>query len=230
MRKGFYDKYFGVSTFYKSKLKLLLNKDIIDITPSRADNFSILISQYLGDGSFDKNSSFLNNIPKSDLLTECYKRLYHNVTLLTKSKGTKQGLKHLMSVFGTNENNITIKEFGGINTLENLDGFNKSKIKIINNSITGSILSPLIRLDQYPTSSRDKTNIDLHFIDVSISPQDNINTQISSSISTTNPDWVIDDYIGYPEDEFNNEYKHLNQEKNFYNSITFGNTRGFDYM
>lgn len=50
---GIYDKYFGVSTFAKSKVKLLAEKEVVPYNPSVEDNLSILLSQKLGDGAFE---------------------------------------------------------------------------------------------------------------------------------------------------------------------------------
>lgn len=51
--KGLYDKYFKVSTFRAAKLKLFNEFDIIEYNPTIEDNLSILVSQKLGDGSFE---------------------------------------------------------------------------------------------------------------------------------------------------------------------------------
>lgn len=51
--KGLYDKYFKVSTFRAAKLKLYNEFDVIAYNPTIEDNLSILISQKLGDGSFE---------------------------------------------------------------------------------------------------------------------------------------------------------------------------------
>lgn len=51
--RGLYDKYFKVSTFSKAKQYLINEVDVIQYHPSLEDNLSILISQYLGDGSFE---------------------------------------------------------------------------------------------------------------------------------------------------------------------------------
>lgn len=53
LEKGIYDKYFGVSNFKRAKCKLLAEHASSPLNPTRADNFSLLISQRLGDGSFD---------------------------------------------------------------------------------------------------------------------------------------------------------------------------------
>ncbi|MFK5257938.1 hypothetical protein, partial [Propionibacterium freudenreichii] len=49
---------------------------------------------------FSLNDSYLNNIPKKDILSEVYKRIYHNIPLLNKTKGTQTGFKNLISTFG----------------------------------------------------------------------------------------------------------------------------------
>ena len=56
---------------------------------------------YTGTSSddFSYTSSFLNNIPRKDLLAESYKRIYHNLPLLLKKKGTASGLSDLISTF-----------------------------------------------------------------------------------------------------------------------------------
>lgn len=51
--KGLYDKYFKVSTFRAAKLKLFNEFDIIEYNPTIEDNLAILVSQKLGDGSFE---------------------------------------------------------------------------------------------------------------------------------------------------------------------------------
>ncbi|MFA5395494.1 MAG: hypothetical protein WC346_05675 [Methanogenium sp.] len=55
--KGLYDKYFGYSTYFKCKICLLNEIDVIQYNPTIEDNYSLFISQWLGDGYFD----FTNN-------------------------------------------------------------------------------------------------------------------------------------------------------------------------
>lgn len=55
-----YEKYFNVSTFASAKLKAHNMRQVVQIRPTREDNFSLLISQRLGDGCFYfKNRSSL---------------------------------------------------------------------------------------------------------------------------------------------------------------------------
>lgn len=50
---GLYDKYFGVSTFQKARVKILAERLPTPYVPNIDDNISILYSQVLGDGSYD---------------------------------------------------------------------------------------------------------------------------------------------------------------------------------
>lgn len=89
--KGLYDKYFKVSTFKAAKIKLTNEFDIIKYNPTIEDNLSILISQKLGDGSFE----FYDN--RSSLKLEHgfkqYDYLKFKINLLKKAFPTIPGLE-----------------------------------------------------------------------------------------------------------------------------------------
>lgn len=91
--KGIYDKYFNVSTFHKAKLKLTNEFDAIPYNPTIEDNLSILISQKLGDGSFE----FYDN--RSSLKIEHgykqYDYLKFKINLLKKAFPTIPGLESI---------------------------------------------------------------------------------------------------------------------------------------
>ena len=245
-----------------------------------ADNDLFLIGQDSGsiefDNDFTPTGSYLNNIPRKDLLAETYKRIYHNLPLLLKTKGTTYGLQTLISTFGipnrryyeiysgsipysfyTNKykevnlslfqdpyvslsyvsssyvlsNNIIIsndilgvREYGGILKNNTLDEYNyDEKTRIVNNKIyegirtsTGSVLSPYISLQVYPSQSTQFRTEDYHYVDVSFSPQDQINTYASAAIAISDPSWNIDDYIGDPGYFYSSSYTSLNQQRNIY--------------
>ena len=154
--------------------------------------------------------SYLNTIPRKDLLAESYKRIYHNLPLLLKTKGTSYGLQTLVSTFGISSNDhytildtngsesywytptgsamtssiLRVKEYGGDTKSGLLDEFNNDKIRIVTSSIvTGSVLSPFISLQQQPTSSTQFRTNDLNYVDISFSPQDKIDIFTSASIA-----------------------------------------------
>lgn len=89
--KGLYDKYFKVSTFRAAKLKLFNEFDIIEYNPTIEDNLSILISQKLGDGSYefyDGRSSL-----KIEHGYKQYDYLKFKINLLKKAFPTISGLE-----------------------------------------------------------------------------------------------------------------------------------------
>jgi hypothetical protein len=52
-------------------------------------------------------------IPLNNLNLETYKRLYHNLPYLLKKKGTVEGLRALINIFGIPDTILRISEFGG---------------------------------------------------------------------------------------------------------------------
>jgi hypothetical protein len=171
------------------------------------------------DNNFTSTGSYLNAIPRKDLLAESYKRIYHNLPLLLKTKGTAYGLQTLVSTFGITGSVLQVKEYGGDIKNGLLDEFNNDKIRIVSSSIvTGSVLSPFISLQQQPTASTQFRTNDLHYVDVSFSPQEKIDIFASASIAATSTTWSLDDFIGDPRNQYTNSYPSLVTEKNTYYS------------
>lgn len=52
-------------------------------------------------------------IPDNDIVKETYKRVYHNLPYLLKTRGTRTGLNALINCFGIPETILKIKEYGG---------------------------------------------------------------------------------------------------------------------
>jgi len=203
------------------------------------DNFNDYISglnsgSILFNDNFSVTSSFLNNISKKDLLAETYKRIYHNLILLNKNKGTVTGLQNFLTLFGVTGSIIEPKEFGGSTKTGILKGYDNDKITIQNNTITGSVLSSFISLQQPFTSSNNFTSTDLHFVDLSFSPQNQLNSRISASVATTFPTFSIDDYIGDPRLYSSSSYNDLDIQKDRFisasaASATSGSAKRLDY-
>ena len=169
------------------------------------------------DNNFTSTGSYLNAIPRKDLLAESYKRIYHNLPLLLKTKGTAYGLQTLISTFGITGSILQVKEYGGDIKSGLLDEFNNDKIRIVSSSIvTGSVLSPFVSLQQQPTSSTQFRTNDLHYVDISFSPQDKIDIFTSASIATAVPTWSLDDFIGDPRFQYNQSYPTLETERATY--------------
>lgn len=52
-------------------------------------------------------------IPDNDIVKETYKRVYHNLPYLLKTRGTRTGLNALINCFGIPETILKVKEYGG---------------------------------------------------------------------------------------------------------------------
>jgi hypothetical protein len=219
------------------------------------------VAQYLvgsntGSSTWDNNTtitgSYLNNIPRKDLVSELYKRIYHNLPLLLKQKGTVEGLDNLMTVFGipnktyytvgsesfyfptgssVTSSILNVKEFGGSLKSNLTKGYNNDKVRIVSNTIvpgaTGSVLSPILSLQTSPTSTTQFRDNDMNYIDISFSPQTQIDTYASKSIASNNPTWSLDDYIGDPRQQYSSSYPDLDTQRKLYYQTGVSGFPGF---
>ena len=197
---------------------------------------------------FTITGSYLNNIPRKDLVSELYKRIYHNLPLLLKSKGTVEGLDHLITIFGipnqtyytvgrntyytpTGSNStgsiLNVKEFGGSTKSNLTKGYNNDKVRIVANTITGSVLSPLLSLQTFPTASNEFRENDMHYIDISFSPQNQIDTYVSGAIASNNATFSLDDLIGDPRQQYSPSYTDLDTQQKLYFQTGVTNYPGF---
>jgi hypothetical protein len=177
--------------------------------------------------NFSATSSYLNNIPRKELTYEIYKRIYHNLPLLVKTKGTTAGLQNIVTMFGVTSSILNVKEYGGETKLEYLKGYSTNKTRIANIIPTGSVLSSLTTIQQIPTSSNEYLDNDLQYVDISFSPQTQIDLYISNSISSVNSMWDMDDYIGDPRQQYYNNYPDLDIQRKIYFEQGTGSYSGF---
>lgn len=142
-----------------------------------------------------------------------YKRIYHNLPFLLKTKGTQRGLRALINCFGIPGNILKIKTYGGRDTSERpFFGYSQShtvsnqKVRTDN---TGSIVEG-DTLSAYTSivKTDDSYNQDLHNVEVGFSPSDSLDTLIQSTLGS---DFTIDDYIGDPRDLTLDNYSDLLQ-------------------
>ena len=56
------------------------------------------------------------SLPKADITKEKWKRIYHNLPYLLKTKGTERGIRALITSYGIPSTILNIKEFGGSTT------------------------------------------------------------------------------------------------------------------
>jgi hypothetical protein len=150
-------------------------------------------------------TSSLATLSSNDIQQEIYKRIYHNLPYLLKTKGTRKGIEALISCYGIPKEILTINEFGGYDryTKSGISEVNNDKINIITSSLelSSSVLFQDGTLQYYSNNNRvNTTNLEVGF-----SPSDKINSNISSSLGYFN----IDQLIGNPATQYSSSYKDL---------------------
>ena len=151
-------------------------------------------------------------LPASQLTGEVYKRLYHNLAYLLKTRGTERGVKALITTFGIPGDILTPHEYGGYNIYQDPGIQEISNTKIITGSvlqISSSLLSPYTTI-QYYQNDIDKSSND---VQVGFSPADSINASITSSgyvTASNDPGYFnIMQLIGAPDLQYSSSYTPL---------------------
>ena len=156
-------------------------------------------------------SSSLETLPYDQIQKEVYKRIYHNLPYLLKTRGTERGIKALIACYGIPDSILTINEFGGTSISGSYDviQLNNDKINIpVINELSGSLLSLNSTIQQYSLDlNKNSTNIEIGF-----SPADAINANITGSLGL----YSIDSLIGNPIDQYSSSYADLDAVKNTY--------------
>lgn len=149
--------------------------------------------------------------PDKDLLQETYKRIYHNLPYLIKTKGTERGLRALINTFGIPSGSLEIMTFGGVSRPGDTPYFASayptgSKIRLNN---TGS-LAPGGTLSQYTSIQKDPELFtqDRHVVEAGFSPTYNMDEYIKDNIDSA---FNIDEYIGDPNLMYQSEYINLDK-------------------
>lgn len=155
-------------------------------------------------------SDYLQPMPKDDYLKEVYKRVYHNLPLILKSKGTERGIRALINSFGIPSNVLPVKIYGGKDrntdkfTNQNFVTSSLGKVRLDN---TGSLISGSTLSRYSSVRTRDgKYSDDLHAVEVGFNITELLDNFLESRLSSS---FHIDDYIGDPRDESNTEYYDL---------------------
>jgi uncharacterized protein (TIGR02145 family) len=125
-------------------------------------------------------------------------------------------VRDINSSVSQNNGILNVKEFGGSLKSNLTKGYNNEKVRIVPNSINGDVLSPLLSLQTYPTSSTQFRENDSHYVDISFSPETQIDNYVSDAIASNNPSWSLDDYIGDPRQQYNNSYPDLDAQRKLY--------------
>jgi hypothetical protein len=171
-------------------------------------------------------TSSYNTLPYNQVQKEIYKRIYHNLPYLLKTRGTERGVKALIACYGIPDNILSVNQFGGYDRLDKIGlvDLNNDKIRIISqsNELSESVLSPYSTLQHYDNDNRLNSNV----IEIGFSPADELNRQISSSLGF----FSIDNLIGNPSDQYSSTYSALDSQRNTYFSSYTGKHNIWEYI
>lgn len=157
------------------------------------------------------SSTAYNSISSRDYESEVYKRIYHNIPLLLKSKGTERGLRALISCFGIPTNFLNIKTFGNQSKNETryfgpdaIESGSIGRVKLQELDHDDYVLTTDKSIQKETISNSPESQK----LEVGFSPSDAISEYLNNS--STLPSFNIDDYIGDPSDLYQSMYKSLN--------------------
>ena len=154
-------------------------------------------------------------VSRKEYEAEVYKRIYHNIPLLTKAKGTQRGLRALINCFGIPSEFLKIKQYGGKSIGEdrffNYDKHSEdanAKVRIETRA-SGSVNKTLSE-DVSIQKSENVLTQDIHRVEVGFSPTDSIDEYILTQLAS---DFSIDQYLGDPRNENKLEYNGLVEQE-----------------
>ena len=157
-------------------------------------------------------TSSLETLASNEIEKEIYKRIYHNLPYLLKSRGTERGIKALLSCYGIPENVLTVKEFGGYNRYQKPgiqdQDFDKITYTTQSLEISSSLLNPYSTLQYY---SNDNI-INSTDIEVAFSVSDIFNAHITGTL----PLLSIENLIGSPGYLLSSSYEALVAQSDSY--------------
>ena len=183
---------------------------------SGSEDIRSLIVAVEGSGSLvgSSGNEHLQPMPKSSYQKEVYKRIYHNIPLLLKSKGTERGLRALINSLGVPSDTLSIKMYGGAtesgsifygSETEFTSSLDKIRITNTDTVTTGSTLSSFTSV----VNPGKDYSTDLHTVEVGFSPTDNLNKFIKAHPSMSS--FNIDEYIGDPGLAYSSDYATLDE-------------------
>jgi hypothetical protein len=242
--KGVSDKYdadnrldFGVSKDLVAEVLKNFGVKLYTSNKSIEDLFTSFIGQAYQSGSEIINTYVTGSVTGSNASIqpssfdnyqrEVYKRMYHNLPLLLKSKGTERGLRALINCFGIPSDILDIKVYGGRNINERpfygdyryyTSSLDKVRLDNTGSIITGSTLSQYTSIVKREYKYTD----DLHPIEIGFSPTDNVdNYIISKSLSTGSlSTFNIDEYLGDPRNLYLDNYYNIGPSSNITGSLS----------
>ncbi len=154
-------------------------------------------------------------VSRKEYETEVYKRIYHNIPLLTKAKGTQRGLRALINCFGIPSEFLKIKQYGGKSIGEDkffnydkhtTDNVEKVRVETRESGSVNTTLNEDVSIQK----SENILTQDIHRVEVGFSPTDSIDEYILSQVAS---DFSIDQYLGDPRNENKLEYSGLVEQE-----------------
>lgn len=106
-----YENNFSTQNLYSSLLGITPQGSLLNIPNISLTTPTPTGLEYITDYVLASPTSSL--LPLDDANKEIYKRIYHNLPLLLKKKGTTAGLKLLLNIYGIPDTILRINEFGG---------------------------------------------------------------------------------------------------------------------
>jgi hypothetical protein len=167
-----YQNNFSTNDLYSAFLGYgAINPDTTGSLPVTADSGQEYISNYIT-ASYDASV-----MPLDDVNKETYKRLYHNLPYLAKTKGTIPGLRALINCFGIPDTILRISEFGGRDKdTSTYDYFDQQYNYTFYATGSGKYLQTSFRLNSNWGSTNPES------VQFRFKPDVNINTHTSQSI------------------------------------------------
>ncbi len=175
--------------------------------------------------------------PLDDVNKEMYKRIYHNLPYLLKSKGTTAGLQNIISMFGITSSILQVSEFGGNYTSTiprtGVRDIINDKIIILSSSAISASLPPIsvqytqeaytlsaFRGLEQVAASTSSISSNVSSIEIAFSPQNEVDNHIKSTLGY----FDIGEYIGDPRQTFYSDYPDLETyADSYFGSPNFAN-------
>ena len=157
------------------------------------------------------SNSYLQPVSKDTYTKEIYKRIYHNIPFLTKTKGTQRGLRALITCFGIPESILHIRTAPGSiltddeqfnHELDSTSSFDSIRTDNTGTEISGSTLSKYTSIFKPSTKYGKGT----HEISIGFNVSQATNKRIQA---ITTGSFNVDEYIGDPRDLNKLEYRAL---------------------
>lgn len=102
-------KNFGIKLYTNSRNQNDIYSSLLGVNAE--GSFLPSTGSYLID-TYVTSSQYI--IPDNDIVKETYKRIYHNIPYLLKTRGTRAGLRALINCFGIPETILKVREYGGL--------------------------------------------------------------------------------------------------------------------